>query len=248
MDGVAGYAGWRWIFILEGIFTVAVAVAAYWIVPDWPETAKFLKEPERELLIARLALDVEGANMSHWNKKTAKRVFSDVKIYLGSVGYSSDWLHGSANQFSIAMYLGIVTTSYSGSFFTPTILKQLGWTSIHAQVMSIPIFIFATVCALTCAVISDRIHHRFGFIIGGCLLATIGYVILLNMHRVAVGVRYFALFTVVGGGYIAQPVTLVWLNNNVSGHYKRSVSSAMSKSSKPAPLRSNSLSPFSKHY
>src|ERR1700709_1450904 len=53
MDGIAGYSGWRWIFILEGIFTIIVAVAAYWLVPDWPETAKFLKPAERELLIAR---------------------------------------------------------------------------------------------------------------------------------------------------------------------------------------------------
>ena len=125
------------------------------------------------------------------------------------------------------MYLGIVTTSYSGAFFTPTILKQLGWTSIRAQVMSIPIFVFATVCALTCAILSDRFRRRFVFIIGGCLLATIGYAILLCMHSVAVGVRYFALFCVVAGGYIAQPITLVWLSNNVSGHYKRAVSSAM---------------------
>jgi sugar phosphate permease len=78
-------ASWRWIFILEGIFTVVVAAASYWLVPDWPETARFLKPEERELLIARLALDVEHANMSHWNKMTAKRVFSDIKIYLGSV-------------------------------------------------------------------------------------------------------------------------------------------------------------------
>ncbi|EXJ68281.1 uncharacterized protein A1O5_08896 [Cladophialophora psammophila CBS 110553] len=210
MDGIAGYSGWRWIFILEGLFTVIVAVFSFWIVPDWPETAKFLKPAEREVLIRRLAMDVEGANMSHWNKKTAKRVFSDVKIYLG-----------------IAMYLGIVTTSYSGAFFTPTILKQLGWTSIHAQVMSIPIFIFAAFCALTCAVVSDKLRHRFGFILAGCLVATIGYAILLNMHHVSVGVRYFALYLIVGGGYIAQPITLVWLNNNVSGHYKRSVSAAM---------------------
>ena len=83
MDGIAGYGGWRWIFILEGIFTVVVAVAAFWIVPDWPETAKFLKQDERELLLRRLAMDREDANMNHWDKKTAKRVFGDVKIYLG---------------------------------------------------------------------------------------------------------------------------------------------------------------------
>ena len=124
------------------------------------------------------------------------------------------------------MYLGIVTTSYSGSFFTPTILKQLGWTSIRAQVMSIPIFLFATVCALTAAIFSDKLKHRFGFIVGGCSFATIGYIILLNMHKVQVGVRYFALFSIVGGGYIAQPIALVWLSNNVAGHYKIGVSAA----------------------
>ncbi|KAJ3531509.1 hypothetical protein NM208_g8847 [Fusarium decemcellulare] len=210
MDGIAGYGGWRWIFILEGIATVVIAIFSYWIVPDWPESAKFLNDDERALLIDRLAQDRKDTHMNHWDKKTAKRIFSDIKIYL-----------------SILMYLGIVTTSYSGSFFTPTILKQLGWTSIRAQIMSIPIFLFATVCALVSAIASDKMKHRFGFIIGGCLFATIGYVILLNMMSVSVGVRYFALFCIVGGGYIAQPIVLVWASNNNSGHYKVGVASAM---------------------
>ncbi|KAF4463501.1 hypothetical protein FALBO_9666 [Fusarium albosuccineum] len=210
MDGIAGYGGWRWIFILEGIATVIIAIFSYWIVPDWPESAKFLNDDERALLIDRLAQDRKDTHMNHWDKKTAKRIFSDIKIYL-----------------SILMYLGIVTTSYSGSFFTPTILKQLGWTSIRAQIMSIPIFLFATVCALVSAIASDKMKHRFGFIIGGCLFATIGYVILLNMMSVSVGVRYFALFCIVGGGYIAQPIVLVWASNNNSGHYKVGVASAM---------------------
>ncbi|KAI8659822.1 hypothetical protein LRP88_06383 [Fusarium phalaenopsidis] len=210
MDGIAGYGGWRWIFILEGIATVIIAVFSYWIIPDWPESAKFLNDDERAILIERLAQDRKDTHMNHWDKKTAKRIFSDPKIYL-----------------SILMYMGIVTTSYSGSFFTPTILKQLGWTSIRAQIMSIPIFIFATVCALVCAIASDKLKHRSGFILGGCLFTTIGYVILLNMMSVSVGVRYFALFCIVGGGYIAQPIVLVWASNNNSGHYKVGVASAM---------------------
>lgn len=39
MDGVGGYRGWRWIFILEGLLTVIVAVAAYFLMPDYPDTA-----------------------------------------------------------------------------------------------------------------------------------------------------------------------------------------------------------------
>ena len=125
------------------------------------------------------------------------------------------------------MYLGIVTTSYSGALFTPTILKQLGWTSIKAQVMSIPIFIVATILALTCAWLSDRLRRRMPFILLGCLVATTGYAIMLAMHQVPVGARYAAIYLIVGGGFMAQPITLVWLNNNLGGHYKRGVGAAI---------------------
>ncbi|KAI7762942.1 hypothetical protein LZL87_013433 [Fusarium oxysporum] len=210
MDGIAGYGGWRWIFIIEGAATVLIAIWSYWMIPDWPETAKFLNDDERALLVDRLAADKKDTHMNMWDKRTAKRIFSDVKIYLG-----------------ILMYMGIVTTSYSGSFFTPTILRQLGWTSIRAQIMSIPIFLFATMCALVSAIASDKTKHRSGFILGGCLFTTVGYVILLNMMSVSVGIRYIALFFIVGGGYIAQPIVLVWVSNNMAGHYKLGVASAM---------------------
>ncbi|KAF5975630.1 nicotinamide mononucleotide permease [Fusarium bulbicola] len=210
MDGIAGYGGWRWIFIIEGAATVVIAIWSYWMIPDWPETAKFLNDDERGLLVDRLAADKKDTHMNTWDKRTAKRIFSDVKIYLG-----------------ILMYMGIVTTSYSGSFFTPTILRQLGWTSIRAQIMSIPIFLFATACALVSAIASDKTKHRSGFILGGCLFTTVGYVILLNMMSVSVAIRYMALFFIVGGGYIAQPIVLVWVSNNMAGHYKLGVASAM---------------------
>jgi MFS family permease len=38
MDGVAGRAGWSWIFILEGALTLVVAIAAYWAINDYPRT------------------------------------------------------------------------------------------------------------------------------------------------------------------------------------------------------------------
>jgi hypothetical protein len=46
MQGVGGKAGWAWIFILEGLFTVLCAIASYFIIADFPEHAKFLSETE----------------------------------------------------------------------------------------------------------------------------------------------------------------------------------------------------------
>lgn len=125
------------------------------------------------------------------------------------------------------MYIGITTTTYSGSLFIPTILRQLGWTAVKAQVMSIPIYAVALVSTLTVAFVSDKLKHRYCFIIGGSLIATIGYIILLNMLSVKVGVRYFAVFLFLTGGFIVHPMIIIWLSNNVSGHYKSGVSSAM---------------------
>ena len=46
MDGIGGKQGWEWIFIIEGVLTVAVGIASFWLVQDFPDTAKFLTEKE----------------------------------------------------------------------------------------------------------------------------------------------------------------------------------------------------------
>lgn len=228
MDGLAGYSGWRWIFIIEGAFTVLLAASAIFFVPDWPSTAKFLSDEERQFLLRMSSGEADEFKMDRWNKKTAKRVFSDVKIYLGyaNSGFLFDWIFLTSASSGI-MFFGGSTSNLGFTFFTPTILRQLGWTSIHAQAMSIPIWLFAAICALITAVLSDRTKHRFWFIIAGCLVTTVGYAIMFAMLDVPVGARYFALFVVLGGGWIAQPITVGWLQNNLSGHYKRGVGSAL---------------------
>jgi MFS family permease len=57
MKGVAGLSGWRWIFILEGILTVVLAVAAYGFITNYPETTRFLSEDEKSVLVKRIESD-----------------------------------------------------------------------------------------------------------------------------------------------------------------------------------------------
>ena len=71
MEGVGGYNGWRWIFIIEGL------------IADWPETAKFLTPSEQKLLLCRLGRDKPEANMDTFDRNARRRTFSDWKIYVG---------------------------------------------------------------------------------------------------------------------------------------------------------------------
>ena len=83
MTGVGGYNGWRWIFIIEGLLTVVVAVLGKFFIPDWPETSKFLNPDERALLFRRLREEAAEATMDTLDKKSTKRILSDWKIYVG---------------------------------------------------------------------------------------------------------------------------------------------------------------------
>ncbi|PNP74403.1 hypothetical protein FNYG_12452 [Fusarium nygamai] len=209
MHDVGGLEAWRWIFILEGILTVVIGVIAKWWIPDWPETASFLNDDERSRLIARLADDSGDAKMNHLNKAAWKRILTDWKIYLGTLAY-----------------FGIVNNGYAGSFFIPTILREMGYAAERAQVLTIPVYVVATIGCLSAAYLADRMRHRYGFTMFGVVMTSIGYILLLLQHQVPTAARYFALFLLVTGGYITQPVVLGWLSNTMGGHYKRSIASA----------------------
>ncbi len=93
-----------------------------------------------------------------------------------------------------------------------------------------------TVLTLFCAWWSDRIQHRYAFTIGGITLATVGYIIVLcqgplkvkpGHYRMPIGVRYMSIFFITSGNYITQPLAVVWLANNMGGHYKRSFGAAL---------------------
>jgi dipeptide/tripeptide permease len=102
----------------------------------------------------------------------------------------------------------------------------MGYAAERAQVLTIPVYVVATIGCLGAAYLADRMRHRYGFTMLGVCITTVGYILLLLQHNVPTGVRYFSLFLLVTGGYITQPVLLAWLSNTMGGHYKRSISSA----------------------
>lgn len=138
--------------------------------------------------------------------------------------------HPSLLLDSSLIYMGIGTTGYATTFFMPTILREFNWTNEMAQVHTIPVYVVSAAGMLIAAYLSDRAKHRYGFIMAGVLIATLGYGILMgqmsnpNLTR---DTRYAAVFLVCLGGYIATPMAIAWLANNVSGHWKRAFSSSM---------------------
>lgn len=54
LSGVSGLAGWQWLYLLEGLPSIAVGLLVLWLLDDGPTNAKWLTEGERELLSRRV--------------------------------------------------------------------------------------------------------------------------------------------------------------------------------------------------
>ncbi|RBQ88489.1 hypothetical protein VDGD_01344 [Verticillium dahliae] len=49
MDDIGDLHAWQWFFIIEGAASILVALAAFYLLPDWPHNTRFLSPAEREM-------------------------------------------------------------------------------------------------------------------------------------------------------------------------------------------------------
>ncbi|KAL5046519.1 hypothetical protein BDW71DRAFT_214576 [Aspergillus fruticulosus] len=222
MDGVGNYAGWRWIFILEGILTVLVGAVAPFAMYDFPETATFLTDEERKYVIHALRTQTSGQDtlraggevveeQARFRTKYVLDALTDWQIYVG-----------------LFMYWGITCPLYGISFFLPSIIRDLGYTSSTAQLLTVPIYITAAAVAVAGAWLSDRYKKRSPFILFFMSLIAIGFIIVLaSSDRGVPGVVYFGVFVAVVGIYPAFPGNVTWISVNLAGDYKRAAGMAM---------------------
>ncbi|KAL6871315.1 major facilitator superfamily domain-containing protein [Trichoderma novae-zelandiae] len=221
MDGVGGLAGWRWIFILEGIATVLVAALAFFLLHDFPETATFLTEEERAFVVYRLKyqgqvqISADGeteqaqvAQAEEFKWEYIRQAFTDWQVWV-----------------NIFVYWSIVCPLYGISLFLPTIIKSLNYTSSTAQLMTVPIYAVAAILAVISAYFSDKVGKRSPFIIGFLLMMIVGFSMCIASSNPKV--VYGGIFVVACAIYPAFPGVITWLCNNLSGSYKRSAGMAL---------------------
>ncbi|KAI0187434.1 major facilitator superfamily domain-containing protein [Xylaria flabelliformis] len=218
LDGVGGLEGWRWIFILEGIATVVVAVASFFLLYDFPETATFLTEEERAFVIFRLKYQGQMENKDEGGVRVAQADEFEWKYVWAAFKDWQIWVN-------VFVYWGIVCPLYGVSLFLPTIIKNLGYVSSTAQLLTVPIYIFAAILAVVVAYFSDRIGKRSPFVIACMLAILIGFILCIT--GTSPGVIYAGVFIATAGIYSSFAGNIAWLSNNLAGGYKRSAGMAI---------------------
>ncbi|KAJ4354774.1 hypothetical protein N0V95_003547 [Ascochyta clinopodiicola] len=212
MRGVGNYAGWRWIFILEGLLTIVIAVAAYWFISNYPDTAGWLSKDKRAFVQARLKADSDATNDEKFRWGDVVEALKDPKIWLYGAGF---------HTMSLPLY--------TLSLFLPTIIRDMGYSSAQSQLLTIPPYAVATIFTIFWAIWSEKTKKRGPFITITSAVAVIGYIILIanKNPKARPGVSYVGTFFAAVGIYPSVALVLSWPAINVSGQTKRATANAM---------------------
>lgn len=195
---------WQWLYVVEGLISLCVGIAAIFFLPDRIEKARFLNAEEKALALKRREINEMWAGAEQkfqWSEVV--KALKDGKLYLSGL-----------SQF------GMDTALYGFGTFLPSIIRMLGFGTVQAYLLTIPVYVLGAGTFLVNAVISDRIEKRAVFILCFAPLTVIGYAILVA-PGLSTGVYLFACFLVSAGMYTVIGLNLVWLNVNQAGHYKR---------------------------
>ncbi|KAF2007167.1 MFS general substrate transporter [Amniculicola lignicola CBS 123094] len=120
LNGVGGMAGWRWLFIIDGIISLPIAFAGFFIFPGLPSSKKPWWLTEKEHALARSRVQDAGiAPSKKLNFSVIKRTLRRWEFYVGVTAYtfflSSSYPHGQ-----MALWLKDLTKKY-GTYSIPQI-------------------------------------------------------------------------------------------------------------------------------
>ncbi|GJC83255.1 putative transporter C1002.16c [Colletotrichum liriopes] len=207
MHGVGGLSAWAWIFIIEGVLSILVSFTAYWAIYDYPATAQFLSDKERSEVQRRLQED-SGHLSNEFNVKYVWQAIKDWKIYI----HMLICMAGFCPIYSIALFL-------------PTIIKNMGYTSNNAQLMSVPPYCFACVFTIAASWYADRVRQRGVILLGFQLVGILGFGLLVGTSKASA--QYAGTIFAAIGIYPQIPLGLAWNSSNIGGSLKRGTGIAM---------------------
>ncbi|KAL3440043.1 major facilitator superfamily domain-containing protein [Aspergillus insuetus] len=205
MDGVAGKPGWAWIFMLEGLATVALALVSFRLLVGFPDKDEFLSQSNKHRVIRLLAMDQQSsARHQEWSVHFVWASLRDWKTNTG-----------------LLIYMGAGQSLYAFALFLPTIVEEMCYTSTTAQLLTAAPNAFAFLATVSIGYIGDTTRSRGILNIISALIGMTGFCMLIAASTAAS--RYAGTFLEAMAIFPCVGNTIAWTSNNVEGFYKRGI-------------------------
>jgi ACS family tartrate transporter-like MFS transporter len=186
MHGLAGMQGWKWMFLAQGLPSVALGVACLWLLPSKPSEARWLADDERDAL--QRVLDHERRQTEAVRKFTLREGFTNPRVLLLAL-----------------LFFCLVCGSTGVGFFLPPIVKDFGLDTVQVGVVTAIPYLLSVIGMLWWSRRSDAKGERIkyvaiaaGFAAAGFLLAAFTlhtpYIAIIGLSMGCIGI--FASFPV----------------------------------------------------
>ncbi|EAU37778.1 conserved hypothetical protein [Aspergillus terreus NIH2624] len=196
LDGAHGIAGWRWLFIIEGVITVGVSIMSAIFLPNYPATTSWLDASEQSYAQWRLINDAGEADDSSSNsiKEALYLVFTDKRIYL----------------FILLQHTSLLSQNFQ--YFFPTIVQTLGYNNIITLLITAPVWIATFLVSLVVTWTSGRSNDRGIHIISLMMVSVVGCIICTATTNL--GAKFFGMFLMPMGAVSAYQIIIAWVANS----------------------------------
>ena len=154
MDGIGGFAGWQWLFLIEGLPACILAFVALKVLPDGPAHASWLTASEKAVIAEQLQRGDTGEKRDFWPALRDPRVLAVGLVLVGS-------------QFGL----------YGVQLWLPQIVQEMGYSNFSTGfIVALP-FVASMVVMILWGRSSDIRGERFWHIGLAALLAASGLAI-----------------------------------------------------------------------
>ncbi|MCK1474615.1 MFS transporter [Bradyrhizobium sp. 197] len=155
MDGMLGFKGWQWLFVLEAFPAVLLGFVVLAFLTDRPEKAKWLADDERRWLVE--TMNVESTRKAATSKHSIWRGLADPRVLALAL-----------------IYFGTSAGLYTLGVWAPQIIKQFGLSTLQVGFLNALPASAAVVAMVLWARHSDRTGERTWHVVLACLLAAAG--------------------------------------------------------------------------
>jgi predicted MFS family arabinose efflux permease len=226
-DGMGGWDGWRWLFVLEAIPSMIAGIGIWCLLPDRPAQASWLTPEQRHAITTQLA-----------QEDTAAHGIAHSTARVAATGAAQALRSGRVWVLAL-VYLAGTFSLYGVSFWMPTIVQELGIGKteyLEIGLLSMIPWGTAGVVMVWAGARSDRTGARHQHVAGALLVAAAGLVglVLVGAHVVpalialcfvTAGVlSFFATFWSLPTAFLRQTAAaagIAWINavGNLGGHF-----------------------------
>ncbi|KAK9237053.1 major facilitator superfamily domain-containing protein [Lipomyces kononenkoae] len=212
LDGVHGLAAWRWLFLIEGVITIGIALTSMLVLPNLPATTRWLSKEERLLAIVRMIEDVgtRDDDAAPNSELETVDVLPQSKFRSAMVGFTMAVRDPKVLNFLQMMFCFATTAGINTVF--PTIVNSLGFDRPKTLLLTAPPWLLVAITSVINSFHSDKTGERYWHMMWGPCLSLVGFVIGISTTKTAP--RYVAMMLLLQI-YNSWSLGFAWLSNSV---------------------------------